>query len=223
MEIARQKSFAWSYRPNRESIGKPYVDHGSFDGIESGWRGCVHDSRGTTYGYNSEFKIVDEPSNNEAYEWILNKPGVLNTQLTPDLFYNMKHLLMINKILTSKTGFDIKRRLTCIVATKIINPDEEMFINYGGNYFPDEKSKNIAFPIENLENHLQMKEEISSPYHHHRHRSDSTGPFSESAVVCSACGNFKSHLSQCGGCGNAMYCNVKCQKLHWPTHRFCCH
>lgn len=40
---------------------------------------------------------------------------------------------------------------------------------------------------------------------------------------CQACGKESLKLSTCGNCKNVVYCNRKCQKKDWKSHKLACH
>lgn len=40
--------------------------------------------------------------------------------------------------------------------------------------------------------------------------------------TCSTCGEECKDLKRCTKCKMAQYCNVRCQKLHWPIHKKFC-
>lgn len=39
---------------------------------------------------------------------------------------------------------------------------------------------------------------------------------------CSHCMKTSANLKRCGKCRSVLYCNVECQRLHWPQHRSVC-
>ena len=60
-------------------------------------------------------------------------------------------------------------------------------------------------------------------------RADSSVAVLKFDRICHACnagyGNnppFPPNGKRCGGCANIYYCNVECQKKHWPTHKHEC-
>lgn len=40
--------------------------------------------------------------------------------------------------------------------------------------------------------------------------------------TCSTCGEERKHLKRCTRCKMVQYCDVCCQKLHWPNHKKFC-
>eukprot|EP00741_Cyanophora_paradoxa_P003256 tig00000691_g3164.t1 len=41
-------------------------------------------------------------------------------------------------------------------------------------------------------------------------------------AVCSACGRTGTDMRRCGSCRRAQYCDEKCQRAHWPSHKAAC-
>lgn len=81
---------------------------------------------------NTEFKIIDGPTNNKAYTDVLVKSGMT---MTPDLFYSMKYTPLINDIVMKKSHIRNDDRLTCIIAKRPIQAGEELFISYGDTFW----------------------------------------------------------------------------------------
>jgi len=42
------------------------------------------------------------------------------------------------------------------------------------------------------------------------------------AKQCAACGQSSVTIKRCGRCRNALYCNTKCQEMHWVKHKISC-